>query len=92
MRSPAPSAPARYAGIEGFIKDRAEYDAMYARSVADPDGFWGDLAEGFTWKRKWEAKHVAANIDVRAGRVDVEWFKGGVTNLCFNCLDRCVVL
>ena len=28
---------------------------------------------------------------MRAGRVDVEWFKGGVTNLCYNCLDRYVV-
>ena len=31
------------------MKSRAEYDSMYARSLADPQGFWGDLAKQFHW-------------------------------------------
>ena len=37
---------------------------------------------------QWEEKHMSYNFDVRAGPVHVEWFKGGTTNLSFNCLDR----
>lgn len=28
------------------------------------------------------------NFDVRAGRVEATWFRGGRTNLSHNCLDR----
>ena len=30
------------------------------------------------------------NFDVRKGPISVEWFKGGLTNICYNALDRCV--
>ena len=28
------------------------------------------------------------NFDVRAGPISISWFKGGTTNLAYNCLDR----
>ena len=31
---------------------------------------------------------MAANLDVRTGPIHVEWFRGGRTNIAFNCLDR----
>jgi hypothetical protein len=31
---------------------------------------------------------MSCNIDVRNGPVSVSWFKGGTTNLAYNCLDR----
>jgi len=34
---------------QAAVKSRAEYDEMYARSLADPQGFWGDLAKQFHW-------------------------------------------
>lgn len=53
-----------------------QYDEMYKRSVEDPDGFWGDVASTFFWKKKWptgkDGKLHSANIDVRNGRVAVE--------------------
>ena len=29
------------------------YDEAYARSLADPDGFWGEAAEAIDWSRRW---------------------------------------
>ena len=67
---------------------REEYDAMYKKSMEDPAGFWGSLAEDFFWKTKWDADHHKANINVNSGKVDITWFGGGTTNLCYNCVDR----
>ena len=33
---------------------------------------------------------MAANFDMRKGRVKVEWFRGARTNVCYNALDRWV--
>jgi len=38
-----------------MIGSRAEYEAMYRRSMDDPDAFWGELAEEFDWKTKVRA-------------------------------------
>ncbi|MBI4382524.1 MAG: acetate--CoA ligase [Nitrospinae bacterium] len=72
---------------EAWIKSMDQYREMYARSITDPDGFWGEQAEQFVWSKKWE-KVRAFNYDVRRGRVFIEWFKGGKTNITVNCLDR----
>lgn len=48
---------------------------MYKQSVEDPDGFWGDIASTFFWRKKWpvkDGKLHSENIDVRNGRVAVE--------------------
>lgn len=34
---------------------------------------------------------MTANLDVRKGKVSIEWFKGAKTNISYNCLDRWVV-
>ncbi|XP_024389050.1 acetyl-coenzyme A synthetase, chloroplastic/glyoxysomal [Physcomitrium patens] len=84
-------APSEAFRQRALVASRAQYDEMYKRSVEDPDGFWGDIASTFFWKKKWpttEGKLYSENIDVRTGRVAVEWFKGGQTNICYNALDR----
>ncbi len=45
---PAASAGAHVASLE-------EYRRLYTRSLADPEGFWGDLAREFHWETPWEA-------------------------------------
>eukprot|EP00877_Chromochloris_zofingiensis_P005288 jgi/Chrzof1/14760/Cz09g15060.t1_ACS2[v5.2] len=82
------TVPATYPNVTPHIADRAQYEQLYQRSVTDPDGFWGDMAEQFHWQRKWDDKHVSYNFDVRQGPISVEWYKGGVTNICYNALDR----
>ena len=60
---------------------------MYDRSVNDPEGFWGDAAGQFYWEKKWD-KVWAYNFARSKGPISIEWFIGGKTNLCYNCLDR----
>ncbi|MBX9603975.1 MAG: acetate--CoA ligase [Bryobacteraceae bacterium] len=58
------------------------YRALYERAAADPEGFWAELAEReIHWFRKWD--RVLDWQDPFA-----QWFVGGTTNACYNCLDR----
>ncbi|QPJ65850.1 MAG: acetate--CoA ligase [Candidatus Nitrohelix vancouverensis] len=70
-----------------WVKNMQEYQDMYQRSVEDPEGFWAEQAEQFAWFEKWsEVRNY--NYNVNDGAIHIEWFKGGKTNICFNCLDR----
>lgn len=73
---------------QALVPDPSKYLEMYKKSVEDPTGFWSEIASQFYWKRKWEGEVVSENLDVRKGAVNIEWFKGGITNICYNCLDR----
>ena len=64
--------------------DDAAYQAMYQRSIEDPDGFWTEQAEALLdWQRPW---HRVSNADLAAGRA--AWFEGATLNACHNCIDR----
>jgi acetyl-CoA synthetase len=66
------------------MSSMAEYEAMYDRSVEDPEGFWAEMAEEYLyWHKKWD-KVVEWEFDTPK----VEWFKGGKTNVAYNCVDR----
>ena len=32
----------------------SRYDAVYARSIDDPEGFWGEAAEAVHWYARWD--------------------------------------
>lgn len=70
-----------------WIKSMDEYKAMYKRSVEDPEGFWGEIAETFYWEKKWD-KVRDFNYSMSKGPVYIEWFKNAKTNITYNCLDR----
>ena len=53
---------------------------MLKRALEDPEGFWGEIAGELHWFRRWD-KVLEWNPP------DFTWFKGGVTNLAYNCLD-----
>ncbi|MFL9481393.1 acetate--CoA ligase [Chitinophagaceae bacterium LWZ2-11] len=65
------------------IKTFDEYQREYQKSIADPAGFWGSIAEHFTWKKKWDE---VLNWNFKEPKI--EWFKGGKLNITENCLDR----
>ncbi len=65
------------------IKDLADYQSTYARSVEDPEGFWAEQAETFTWRKKWDTV-----LEWDFDGPDVKWYKGGKLNITENCLDR----
>lgn len=61
----------------------AEYQAAYSKSLSDPENFWSELAEGFTWRKKWTR---VLEWDFR--KPEVKWFIGGRLNITENCIDR----
>ena len=67
------------------LVDEAAYQSMYERSLADPEGFWSDMAnEHVHWFRKWD-KVADWTFD---GDVGIRWFEGAQVNVAWNCLDR----
>ncbi len=65
------------------INNFEEYKEAYQKSIDNPEQFWGDIAENFTWRKKWD-KVLEWNFT----EPKVEWFKGGKLNITENCIDR----
>jgi propionyl-CoA synthetase len=60
----------------------SRYHDVYARSLADPEEFWGEASQAIDW---YEPPQKIFDKD--AG-VYGRWFTGGVTNTCYNAIDR----
>ncbi|XP_023746814.1 acetyl-coenzyme A synthetase, chloroplastic/glyoxysomal [Lactuca sativa] len=73
---------------QAHVPSPQKYLEMYNRSIVDPGGFWSDIASEFYWKEKWGQQVYSENLDVTKGKIKIEWFKGGITNICYNCLDK----
>eukprot|EP00931_Biecheleriopsis_adriatica_P007202 TRINITY_DN10850_c0_g1_i1.p1 TRINITY_DN10850_c0_g1~~TRINITY_DN10850_c0_g1_i1.p1 ORF type:complete len:678 (+),score=172.81 TRINITY_DN10850_c0_g1_i1:71-2104(+) len=73
---------------KAHVKSLEEYKAMYKASLEEPEKFWGDMAREFYWQTPFAEVGPKFNFDRTKGAVSMEWFKGGKTNLCYNCLDR----
>jgi acetyl-CoA synthetase len=58
-----------------------EYEAMYRRSVEEPEAFWAEAAGELEWFAPWE-KVVEGEMG------SARWFVGGKLNLSHNCVDR----
>lgn len=65
------------------ITSYEEYKTAYQKSVEDPDLFWSEIAQHFTWQKTWTK---VCNPDFI--KPDVRWFEGGKLNITENCLDR----
>ncbi len=61
----------------------ADYDRLYAQSIADPDGFWTAQAKRIDW---FSAPSKAGNWSYDP--VSIRWFEDGMLNLCHNAVDR----
>jgi len=63
------------------ISSEQQYEAMYRRSIDDPEAFWAEAAGDLDWFQKWTT--------VLEGEGDhAKWFLGGKLNLSHNCVDR----
>jgi acetyl-CoA synthetase len=60
-----------------------DYQKAYKQSVDNPAAFWANIAEHFTWQKKWDKV-----LDWNFEEPKVEWFKGAQLNITENCLDR----
>ncbi|MFZ9242256.1 MAG: acetate--CoA ligase [Sediminibacterium sp.] len=65
------------------IKSIDAYHAAYKKSIEEPAAFWTEIAEHFTWHKKWDTA-----LEWNFKDPKVEWFKGGQLNITENCLDR----
>ena len=69
----------------GAHVDAAAYEAMYRRSVEDPEGFWAEQAGRLDWIRPFtKVKDVSWAKD----DLHIRWFEDGTLNASANCLDR----
>ncbi|HTF21149.1 MAG TPA: acetate--CoA ligase [Chryseolinea sp.] len=66
-----------------MIQSRKDYEQQFQHSVDDPEKFWGDVANDFTWKKKWNKV-----LEWDFAKPEVKWFIGGKLNITENCLDR----
>jgi propionyl-CoA synthetase len=64
------------------IHDKSRYHEVHARSLADPEGFWGEAAREIDWIKP--ADKVFDGSMGLYGR----WFAGALVNTCYNALDR----
>lgn len=65
------------------INSLEEYRQQYQKSIVSPEKFWGNIADTFTWKKKWDNV-----LDWNFEAPKVKWFEGGKLNITENCLDR----
>ena len=72
--------PAEEFSAKAHIRTAAEYEALYARSVEQPEEFWAAAANELHWFEPW-TKVLEWNVPW------AKWFAGGKMNLAFNCLD-----
>jgi acetyl-CoA synthetase len=73
-------APAEFSA-KAYIKSPEEYEALYKKSIEDPEGFWAGVANDLHWFKKWD-KVLEWNLPW------AKWFVGGQINLSYNCVDR----
>lgn len=67
------------------IKSFADYHQQYKKSVEQPEQFWEEVAQHFTWQKKWNNV-----LSWEFKTPSVKWFEGAKLNITENCLDRYV--
>lgn len=65
------------------IRTLEEYKKAYQKSIEYTESFWGEVAQNFTWQKKWD-RVQSGGFDT----VDFKWFEGAQLNITENCLDR----
>jgi len=68
-------------GTSSRIEYPPQLKWMLKRALEDPESFWGEIAEELYWFKRWD-KVFEWNYP------NFTWFKGGVTNLSYNCLEN----
>ncbi len=58
-----------------------DYQKAYNEFLADPDAFWGRMAEELEWIRPWKAVK-------ELNYPYATWFTNAKLNITANCLDR----
>ncbi len=65
--------------------DDSKYQEMYQQSIADPDGFWGEMGKRVEWTKPYTK---VKNTSYDAANLSIKWYEDGRLNVCYNCVDR----
>ena len=65
------------------INSLEDYKKNYQKSIEDPEEFWAEQANTFTWFKPFD-KILDWNFDDPS----IKWFIDGKLNITYNCLDR----
>jgi len=65
--------------------DSVKYQEMYARSISDPDKFWGEEGKRIDWIKPYTK---VKNTSFDPQNVFIKWYEDGTLNVCYNCVDR----
>jgi len=80
----AKTHPVQKDARERALIDNETYLQWYARSVEDPEGFWGEHGK----RIDWFTPYTRVKETSFSGDVSIKWFEDGVTNVAHNCIDR----
>ena len=70
---------------DAHISSMEEYEEMWQRSVDEPEAFWRECADRIDW---FEPFDTVKNVSYEPRNVSIKWYEGGVTNACYNAVDR----
>lgn len=72
------------------LKTIEAYKKAYLESIENPELFWADIAQHFTWKKKCLPAEGAGDkvLEWNFKEPNVKWFRGAKLNITENCLDR----
>ena len=65
------------------IQSLSDYFKKYELSEKDPESFWSEIAESFTWKKKWDKV-----LDWDFEKVNINWFQNAKLNITENIFER----
>ena len=65
------------------INSLEEYQKAYKKSIDNPSEFWAEIANNFSWKKKWNNV-----LEWNFKEPTIRWFEGAKLNITENCLDR----
>jgi len=79
--------PPSPAVVSHALLNAAQFDALYERSVREPEKFWLEQAQTLSWFKPptVAGKHI---WDTAARKIEHTYFEDGQLNLTVNCLDR----
>ncbi|HEX8444330.1 MAG TPA: acetate--CoA ligase [Allosphingosinicella sp.] len=70
---------------QGALIKAADYEAMYRRSIEDPENFWAGEARRLDWIQPFT---IVKDTSFDEEDFRIRWFADGVLNVSANCLDR----
>lgn len=69
--------------MKHLITNMEEYITVYHKSIEQPEQFWAEIAETFTWRKRWDKV-----LEWDFKKPEVKWFINGKLNITENLLDR----